>query len=143
MIHCIMAKKPWYKEAAFLEERRKWYAKLKKKGFKDIEYFDRKTGDALPVLNGYSSMDAVRFYREDAAEFYRLAEQFTRKVGNKYGKRSWECKAWGMYAQGVGVAKISKTLDIPLSRADKLLSELKQKMLTDCDKFVANDTKWK
>ncbi len=138
-----MSKKPWYKQAAFLEERRKWYAKLKKKGFKDIEYFDNRTGDALPMLNGYSSMDATRFYREDAAEFYRLAEQFTRKVGGKYGVRSWQCKAWGMYAKGHGVAKIAKALDIPISRADKTVKELKEKMLRDCDKFVTNDEKWK
>lgn len=101
-----MAKKTVYATDEFLKLRWEWYAKLKKSGFKDIEYQDQATGNPLPVLRGYSAMDAKRFYRADAAEYYRLAEHHILSVKKRYGASSWEVRAWEAHSLGYGVAKI-------------------------------------
>lgn len=135
-------KKAWYKNQDFLALRSQWYAKLKKSGFKDIEYFDQRTGDALPLLGGYGPMDAVRFYRPDSAEFYRLAVHFMLRVQEMYGVRSWQYKAWKAYADGVGIMRISKSVGKSAASVDKFVKNMRTIMLEEAARDIAEDKKY-
>ncbi len=121
--------KAWYQQESFLEERQRWYAKLKKAGFNDIEYHDQKTGQSLPVLRGFSLMDAKRYFRPDAAEYYRLAEHHIRNCKRIYGAKSWESAAWEMHASGMGTKRIAEALNRKLSQVIRLIRIEKESML--------------
>lgn len=121
--------KPWYQRPEVVAERQKWYAKLAAEGFKDIEYHDRKTGDSLPVLRGFSPMDAVRYYRPDAAEFYRLAEHHILSVVKEYGEDTWQAKAWTLFSKGVGLKPIADQIKKSLVGVTKFTRLEKEKML--------------
>lgn len=99
--------KKWYEDKKFLAERWKWYEKLKKDGFKDIEWHSRSTGEALPIMSGYSQMDAVRYYRPDQAELFRLMATHQPEVERKYGEKSWQAKVWAAFADGLSFAKMN------------------------------------
>lgn len=121
--------KPWYQKPEFLEERFKWYQKLEKSGFKDIEYHDYGTGQVLPVMKGFSPMDAVRYYHPDAAEYYRQAEHHILAVKKEYGARDWRTKAWTLHSQGLGTERIAKALNVKQSAVVKLVRIQKADML--------------
>lgn len=112
------AKKPakWYESKEFLAERWKWYEKLKKAGFKDIEWHSRSTGEALPIMSGYSQMDAVRYYKPDQAELFRLMTVHQPEVDRKYGEKSWQAKVWAAFADGLSFAKMNAKFGSEVTR---------------------------
>ena len=52
--------KKFYETKAFLQLRRKFYAKLASKGFKDIEITDWNTGKSGNLLHGFGHMGSVK-----------------------------------------------------------------------------------
>jgi hypothetical protein len=134
--------KQWYEKKEFQELRREWYGKLKKSGFEDIEYFD-KNGEVLPVMKGYNGADAARFYKPDAAEFYRLAVHFTNRVEEMFGTRSWKYKAWVRYADGVGILRIAKGLKRSYIYTERFIKEMVAQMLREVSEDIDQDKKYK
>ena len=99
--------KKWYQTRDFLEERWKWYQKLEAEGFKDIEYHDRRSGDVLPVMKGYTPNDAIRFYSKETAEWYAAMRQWSHVVSARYGEDDWRSVSWAMLADGKTWAEVA------------------------------------
>lgn len=135
-----MTRKPKtpFETEEFLKLRKKWYDKLARSGFKDIEHISWKDGQSMPVLSGFSHMDAVRYFREDKADFYYLAVHEQHFVNRTYGPKSWQAKAWALYADGKGIAKCAKEVSRPVGQVTRFVNEIKGRILMDCNKFVTN-----
>lgn len=71
-------KDAWYTDPAFQKEQQKWYKKLKKEGFRDVETFDWSTGETFHILNTKtykSTAEAVRDYDPHKERYFELARQ--------------------------------------------------------------------
>ena len=113
-----------YKNKEFLKLRWEWYEKLKKSGFNDIEFHIRSSGDTMPMLNGMNATDMMKMLTRWGAskvEYYRLAEQQLAKVGKKFGKRSWQYKAWKIHSDGHGIRTITRLLGVTDGEARRLI----------------------
>lgn len=76
-------KEPGQTNEEYAKLRDKWYKKLAKAGFNDLEYMDRQTGKVLPLFrqsetpNVSSQVLAYRIAEnQDIAEYYRLCRAF-------------------------------------------------------------------
>lgn len=94
----------WYERPELLKLRRKWYAKLSKSGFEDIEHIDWSTGDSGNLLSGVSRVDVERHWSSASQRYYELARQ-----------HSWEMKGtglerrvWTLHAEGLSNWEISR-----------------------------------
>lgn len=88
----------------YVELRRKWYGKLKKEGFDDIEQLDGN-------LKTWVSSEFTRNYDANFAkakeDYYRLAGQFLHRYHFKDKK---EQLIWELHSQGVSIRDIVKEL---------------------------------
>lgn len=115
----------------FLKLRWEWYKKLSDEGFKDCEFHMRRTGESLPVLNGMSVTDIERMQTRwggSKVEYYRLAEHHLRHIERKYGKKSWQWKAWRTHADGFGTRTIAKQLNMALGDIIRYINTEKRKI---------------
>lgn len=104
-----------YKSKEFLKLRWEWYEKLKQSGFNDIEFHIRSNGDTMPMLNGMNVTDMMKMLTRwggSKIEYYRLAEQQLTKIARKFGKRSWQYKAWKLHSEGSGIRTIMQKLGV-------------------------------
>lgn len=78
----------------------KWYKKLSKNGFEDIEQLD---GNLKKWSNKKASV-----IRDSQAEYYRLAQQYlhSNRFPSKLDKVVWE-----YHSMGLSIVKISKQMD--------------------------------
>lgn len=105
--------KPWHQKKEFLALRKQWYKKLKKRGFKDIEYQDWETGESGNLLNGFSLMDAARGWRPDKERFYQLAVHWLidmRKRKRRKAIDPIDVKIWQLYSCAKSVHSIAREL---------------------------------
>jgi len=83
----------------------RWYAKLKKEGFDDIEQRD---GNLKTWHSSMFQNRRKKRYTEDSwdskIEYYRLAEHFLND--NKF-KNEQEKKTWELHSEGISYEKIS------------------------------------
>ena len=88
----------------FKKLQRKWYSKIAKKGFEDIE----KDGDLLKEYHAYYIHAQYEETKDTAkAEYYRLAGGFlyTHKFKDQKSRAIWE-----LHADGVSIRDIEKKL---------------------------------
>jgi len=105
-----MSEKTVFETPEFLALQAKWYKKLKKKGFVDIEFVTH-TGLQLPVLRGMSLMDVKKSrdrWGGSKAEYFRLAEHHLIAVEAEYGPNSWQYKAWLAHSEGACTPGVMK-----------------------------------
>lgn len=120
-----MDEKTVFETPEFLALKAKWYSKLKKKGFVDIEFVSN-TGLQLPVLRGMSATDvkkSVSRWGTSRMEYFRLAEHHLLAVEAKHGLKSWQYKAWLAHSEGCGMPSIM--LKVPRQRRSRVLSFIK------------------
>lgn len=136
--------KKWYETSEFLALRKKWYDKLAKAGFEDIEYIDWRTGESGNLLKGFGHMDAVKHYTPEHERYYELARQHLwrlrnrrkaalqrRKKGGK-GKEPLPQKyieAWKLHSEGYGMSHIMRELGITRYKLKKFLRQEIENML--------------
>ena len=111
----------WYEQRAFLNERKKWYAKLKDEGFVDRELINWATGEAWERMDGVSQADVCNTYTKEKERYYQLACQFyweLSKIAMKDGPsknprvRRWRRvrRVWKLHADGCSVREIGRRL---------------------------------
>jgi hypothetical protein len=113
-----------FQSKEFLKQRWEWYDKLKAEGFNDIEFHVRSTGEPMPMLNGMNTTDMMKMLTRwggSKVEYYRLAEQQLRKLARKYGKKSWQYKAWKIHSEGHGIRAIAKLVTASYSDIIRLV----------------------
>jgi hypothetical protein len=95
------------KKFSYEELRDKWYAKLEKKGFKDIEYPDGVLKRHTHVsTNKHGQFNQV--WRDSKEEYYRFATHFL----NDYQFTSkLEKTIWTYHTEGLGAPAIADTLN--------------------------------
>jgi len=118
----------YYETPEFLETRRKYYAKLRKKGFKDIENIDWSTGESGNLLNGFGHMDAVRRWTAESQRYYELARQKAQNMrSHKYTKD--ERLIWRLHAEGVSFRAIERKTGIPRARVSRTVKRIAKEIL--------------
>lgn len=90
----------------FLALQKKWYAKLRDKGFRDIEVMDRDGSMDSPMLLDTASSIAANF-DESREEYYRLARAF---VFEADFQSAIARHIWTLHADGVTYRAIVKSL---------------------------------
>jgi len=97
----------------------RWYKKLKKEGFNDIENNDGSLkAEVDPRTISYALSN-----KESREEYYKKAEEF---LANHKGFIEQERQIWALHCQGMGAVRISKLLKITLYRADSTLANLRK-----------------
>lgn len=123
---------------SFLRLQTKWYAKLKKSGFSDIE----KQGDSTALLsnkgNGYSKLARHPYNFEETQNFYRLAAWFLHefKFESKIDRRIWE-----LFCEGLSIRLIGLDKKVRLSKraVHRRLQKILQGPFQDYRKMVFHD----
>lgn len=98
----------FYQSKQFLELQKKWYAKLERKGFEDIEYFNFKFGkNTVAAFIKGSSYNICKRYNRSTETYYRLARNFLEHAtfSSKYLKT-----LWFLHCDGIPYRKLSKKM---------------------------------
>lgn len=130
----------WHEQRAFLEERKKWYAKLKKEGFDDIENIEWNTGASYECLNGVSNADVCDSWTHGKERYYQLANQFLwelrKRASRDRRRKSPERKDWGrvlriwkLHAEGASIRDIVKKVGFYRSGVHKVVVDMRTEML--------------
>ncbi len=101
-------KKFWQTEE-FRKLQDKWYGKLAKDGFEELEYFDHNNEPNTFMRRG-ATADLARQYTPDAARYYELAQQYYWAV--RWSR--WPAKyrtIWRMHSYGHTDDDVSKYLE--------------------------------
>ncbi len=100
-----MAKKnaPFYKNSDFKKLKKEWDGKLKKSGFRDIEY--QINGEPADFMVGPNPMDILLRWGPDKQRFYELARQLYWTLVEE-GAPSRTCAIWRMYSDGQSIQAI-------------------------------------
>lgn len=108
---------PFWRRPAFVAEQAKWYARLARSGFEDLEYQHPVTGEPREFMRRGSLADLARLYRWDKVRYFEWAQQFalTLRHGSKRDPRGHH-RVWRRYAKGVAPAKIAAELRLPRRR---------------------------
>jgi hypothetical protein len=122
-----MAKK-YYQTQDFLELRRKYYQKLKDKGFRDIENIDWSTGDSGNLLNGFGHMDAVRRWSHESQRYYELARQKAKDLRSRIYSKD-DRKVWRLHAEGHSFRAIERDTGIPRARVSRIVKRIAKEIL--------------
>lgn len=113
----------------FLELRDQWYAKLKAKGFEDIEIPDKLTGDFSPLMRGPSMGDLRRgLYKPSTEEYYRCCRKHLWTMRERTHCPHDRLRIWELHSEGVSQSKIHQVTGFSLSRIRKVLKDENQRM---------------
>ena len=124
--------KKFYETKAFLQLRRKFYAKLASKGFKDIEITDWSTGKSGNLLHGFGHMDAVRRYSAEAQRYYELARQKGKNMrSRKYSKE--DRVVWRLHAEGKSNRAIERETGVPRARVSRIVKRIAKEILPNAE----------
>lgn len=99
------------KSKEFLELQEKWYSKLKKKGFNDIEDHDETYRPERDLKEWHSSMFQVNNSPErfqEKVRYYQLAGQF---VHEHEFKDELEKLIWQGHSEGLSTREISRRMN--------------------------------
>ena len=125
--------KKYYQTEEFLKQRKEYYDKLKKEGFRDIEITDWSTGDSGNLLMGFGHMDAVRRYTPEDQRYYELARQKAQNLrSRKYTKD--DRIVWRLHAQGTSFRAIERETGIPRSRVSRIVKRIAKEILPNGEK---------
>ena len=95
----------WNQTGEFKALQDKWYEKLKRNGFKDIEQGEEYGRMLLPFNSERFATN--KEYNRDKEQYYRLAGQFLHSY--KF-KNHTEMRIWELHSQGVSVRNIAKKM---------------------------------
>lgn len=111
----------FWRTPEYLALQRKWYKRLERSGFDDLEYQDYRTGEPLPdVLRRNSTADLARLFRSDKERYYQLACQFlwemrrwdgkprVRPGGRSRATVPGTLRLWGLHCAGLGNKEIAR-----------------------------------
>lgn len=130
-----------FKDPKFLKLRQKWYDKLKKKGFHDLEITDWSSGDSRECLDGISQADIVNTWSPEQERYYQLAVHWCVVMERRLTKKGADelelprvpkkcfVEVWRMHADGKPYKAISARLKVPRSQVERVVREEKQLML--------------
>ena len=91
----------WHETPEVQALRREWYAKLKEKGFKDIEQVVDDRGTVGALLLGVSQGDLRRrLYKPETEQYYTLARQHLHTVRRRKLKHARAI--WALHSEGYG-----------------------------------------
>lgn len=96
------------KDPAFIKLQNKWYKKLKKQGFEDLEWVDDGKGigqDSSFLLKPLTNM--TKFYKKDVENFYRICRNYA-GYGTFASKLDKYCFKY--YADGQSYRQIQKII---------------------------------
>lgn len=117
--------KAWYRTEEFLKLRKKWYGKLKKSGFDDLEYTNWDTGQPSPFVTRGSTADLARKYKPAVARYYELANQFLWEMREKPGRwKKGDIPIWREHAAGKTAEQIAGIVDLHFDTVAKRLKRL-------------------
>lgn len=109
--------RPWHADPKLLALRAKWYAKLKKSGFNDIEMIRRDDGESFERLRGVSRHDVERTWTPATQRYFELAVQWLREIEargapeQRKGEAKGNLAIWALHAEmGYGLENISRKL---------------------------------
>jgi hypothetical protein len=106
-----MTEKAWYERPEFLDLRDKWYKKLERAGFEDIETNLRTTRQPGPLLKGVSAGDlARRLYRQDKEDYYRWARHHLHEMKTNTRRQRIARRVWELHSEGESQVKILQKL---------------------------------
>lgn len=111
------------KPAAFKKLQAKWYRKLKRAGFRDLEKVAT-NGDMGPLSHagdGYGSVASPARAVEEIAEFYKLATWFLNEF--HFASRK-DRKIWEMFSEGKTYRDIAKASRLSVGGVHKRLKRL-------------------
>ncbi len=120
----------WYQEPRFLELRKKWYEKLEKKGFEDIEHTSWDTGEAGDKFKagGFRcAADVQRRFGWDKVRYYELACQ---RVWEMREEGVWDdetIEIFEFHAGGWTNKDIHRAMGVPKRRISKIIKEQRSK----------------
>ena len=118
----------WYEKDSVRALRDKWYAKLNKSGFRDIEIIDKATGEHGPLMHGPSTGDLRRgLYKPATEEYYRCARKHLWDMRARAYCPEDRLRIWALHSEGVSQTKIHEQTGAPMGRIRKVVaSELKR-----------------
>lgn len=122
-------KTAWHEKPDFLALRKKWYAKLKKKGFKDAELIDWKTGDSYECMEGISKADLKRCYTPDKQRYYELARQWLWDLRERKDVSKRDLTIWGHHSDGRSYRWIEQKTGIKRGTTERVVAMLREQML--------------
>lgn len=120
----------------FMRLQRQWYAKLKKKGFNDIEKDNNPQSLLSNKGNGYASVAKHPYNFEETQNFYRLASWFLHEYEFKSKK---DQKIWELFCEGKTIRFISAEIKLSIHAVHKRLQKLLQGPFQDYRKMVFHD----
>lgn len=125
--------KEWYQTKKFLNLRRKWYEKLEKEGFYDIEGVNWGNGETHERLFGKGFKSAAEFrrqYNPFQERYWELARQrYWDMLEESYP--SEDCEVWRLWTEGMTRAKICRVMGLSVKAVQAVLSEQESRM-RDC-----------
>lgn len=114
------------KSKEFTKLKNKWYSKLEKSGFKDIEQPD-----------GYLKVWSTTFYRAahvnriTKEQYYRLAGHFLHEFDfeSELEKELWEMHSLGVSTREISSKMAKRKITMSKSSVHMIIKDLKQKMI--------------
>lgn len=122
--------KPWYQKKAFLAERRKWYQKLEKSGFEDLEHTTWENGEAghrFKAGGFRSAGDVQRRFGWDKVRYFELAAQ---RVWTMREEGCWpqeDILIMEMHSEGATKKEIWAKLGVSYGKIDRVIKEQRGK----------------
>ena len=117
--------KPWFQRKDFLALRKRWYDKLERAGFEDLEHTNWSDGSAGHKFKGggfRSAGDVQRRYSHDKVRYYELASQrYWDMVDEGFPKE--ECEVWLKWSQGSSKKAIHRGYGISMAKINKIIEE--------------------
>lgn len=130
-----------FQDKDFLKLRKQWYAKLSRKGFKDIELTDWQTGEAWERTNGISQQDVCNTYSPEAERYYQVAVHWVRvmafrrcrrrakRLGLPHVTRSLHVDIWREHADGTPYRAIGRKVGCSKGTVENVVNREKALML--------------
>lgn len=114
-----------YETQTFKKLQSKWYEKLKKSGFEEIET----KNDQLKKWHSHCFLVRSRGRRSARREeYYQLAGVF---LNDHEFKTKTEMKLWGLHAQGLSIRTIASILKMQKDKVHKIVVAFRELMLRE------------
>lgn len=128
----LVASMSSYNDKKFIALKRKWYQKLKKAGFDDIEVM-AKDGNLYDLLRYPLRFDPSSPERIAQQKYFNLARSFIYdyKFKNKFEKKCWE-----FHAEGLPYRKIASILKKDRNFVYNIILRIRKKMV---EIYTVND----
>ena len=122
----------YYNDKDFIKLKNKWDDKLdkslRKDGLRDVEVWDKSTGDAFERMHGISQADVLATYSVEQEEYYRMATTFVWELRRRRaGRRA--IRIWGYHADGWSYRRIARHMHISKGVVERTVKRWRDEML--------------